>query len=131
MAQLADEIKKELNLNIVEPIKKIGGGCNGENWLFNTNIGRIFAKTSSEKEVNFTDFTHRFSNYRLLSFSQANILLCGELASLEALQTSNTVLVPKPIRVISCRTATVLVTTYVEFKSLNRFQGDLGSRLAK
>lgn len=51
MAKYADTIKEMLGLSFIEPVKKIEGGCNGENWVFSTNQGNIFVKISDEEDV--------------------------------------------------------------------------------
>ncbi len=62
---------------------------------------------------------------------QARELLCGEYAALEALEQSGVVRVPKPIKVIHDQGRIILITEFLDFNGLDKFQGDLGDQLAK
>lgn len=131
MAKYCEVLKKELHLSVVEADRKVGGGCSGENWVFSTNIGKIFAKICVGENVDRLEKNFNFKLPCIRFSSQAGNLLHGEFASLQALEYVNAVNVPKPIKVISSTTSTLLVTTYLQFSSLDKFQGELGSRLAK
>ena len=44
---------------------------------------------------------------------------------------TETVRVPRPIKVVSYQSSTILITEYVKFSGLRTFQGVLGQQLAK
>lgn len=53
MADYCDILASELQLEFVKPLKRIGGGCSGENWAFKTTSGNIFAKICNEVHVSY------------------------------------------------------------------------------
>ena len=55
----------------------------------------------------------------------------GEYAGLEALEQTTVVRVPKPIKLISDGETRILVTEFLNFRGLDKFQGELGHQLAK
>ncbi len=47
------------------------------------------------------------------------------------LALTETVQVPRPIKVVSSQMSTILITEYIKFSELDTFQGELGQKLAK
>ncbi|XP_043924059.1 ketosamine-3-kinase-like [Protopterus annectens] len=104
-------LKKELNTSILKSSGCGGGGCISQGTAYDTDNGRIFVK-----------FNHK---------SKARIMFDGEMASLEAILRTNTVKVPKPIKVIDLPDGgAMFAMEYLDMRSLNRYSAKLGEQMA-
>lgn len=105
------QLKRELGTSVLKPTGYSGGGCISEGQSYDTDNGRIFVKINHK--------------------SEAKRMFDGELASLQAILQTNTVKVPKPMKVIELeRGGTVFVMEHVDMRSLNKFSSQLGEHLA-
>ncbi|NXY21404.1 KT3K kinase, partial [Atrichornis clamosus] len=104
-------LKRALGTVVLRPTGHSGGGCISQGRSYDTDRGRVFVKSSCEGE--------------------ARRMFVGEMVSLEAILKTQTVKVPKPIRVVDLPGGnTVLVMEHLEMKSLNRHSALLGTQLA-
>lgn len=88
-----------------------GGGCISEGQSYDTDNGRVFVKINHK--------------------SQAKLMFDGEMASLNAIFKTDTVKVPKPVKVIQLDTGgTVFVMEHVDMKGLSKHSKQLGECLA-
>ncbi|XP_038061844.1 ketosamine-3-kinase-like [Patiria miniata] len=106
-------LKRELGLSFVE-----ANGQQGEGWIsdglgYNTDKGQIFAKINKKKE--------------------AKVMFDGELASLEAIIATDTVRVPKPMKVMDHPTTegAVLAMEHLDMRGLSTYAAKLGEQLAR
>ncbi|CAH1800412.1 unnamed protein product [Owenia fusiformis] len=105
-------LKRELGTSRLEPYGFGGGGCISSGQGYVTDTGRIFAKHNSK--------------------SEARRMFDGEYASLEAIDKTETIRAPKPIKVIDQPSGgAVLVAEYVDIKSLSKYASQLGEQLAQ
>ncbi|KAM6956901.1 ketosamine-3-kinase [Aplochiton taeniatus] len=105
------KLKKELETSMLKLTGHSGGGCISEGQSYDTDNGRIFVKINHK--------------------SQAKLMFDGEMASLDAILRTDTVKVPKPVKVIELDTGgSVLVMEHVDMRSLNKFSEQLGESLA-
>ncbi|CAK9301746.1 unnamed protein product [Gordionus sp. m RMFG-2023] len=109
---LKNLVTSELNVKKFECLNKGGGGCinTGESYI--TDIGKIFIK-SNDKE-------------------KSDIMFQGEFKSLLAIMETNTVKVPKPIKIIKNLNGNdiFLIMEYIDIERCKN-QKELGSKLAK
>ncbi|XP_063077077.1 ketosamine-3-kinase [Engraulis encrasicolus] len=106
------QLKRELGTTILKATGHSGGGCINEGHSYDTDNGRVFVKINHK--------------------SEALRMFKGEMVSLEAILQTNTVKVPKPLKVIELeRAGSVLVMEHVDMKSLNKFSTQLGEQLAE
>lgn len=69
---------------------------------------------------------------KICSKSNAKEIIAGELESLQTIQRTEQISVPDPLGVIHGNDQQVaLIMSYIEMKSLNQLQAELGERLAK
>ncbi|KAF6727811.1 Ketosamine-3-kinase [Oryzias melastigma] len=105
------KLKKELGTSILKPTGHSGGGCISEGQSYDTDTGRVFVKINHK--------------------SEAKLMFDGEMASLEAIFRTETVKVPKPIKVIELdRGGCVFVMEHLDMKGLNKYSKQLGEQLA-
>ncbi|NWV23128.1 KT3K kinase, partial [Origma solitaria] len=110
-ATMEEALRGALGTALLRPTGHSGGGCISQGRSYDTDLGRLFVKSSSEGE--------------------ARRMFLGEMASLEAILKTQTVRVPKPIKVVELPgDNTVLVMEHMEMKSLNRYSELLGTQLA-
>ncbi|KAI1239667.1 hypothetical protein IHE44_0011091 [Lamprotornis superbus] len=98
---MEDALRRALGTAVLRPTGHTGGGCISQGQSYDTDRGR------------------------------ARRMFLGEVASLEAILKTQTVRVPKPIKVVELPgDNTVLVMEHLEMKSLNRHSALLGTQLA-
>lgn len=109
---MEDLLRRELGCSSVKATGHSGGGCISQGQSYDTDIGRVFVKVNSKAE--------------------AKRMFEGEMASLTAILKTDTVKVPKPIKVLAGPGGGggVLVTEHVDMRSLNRHAAKLGAQLA-
>ncbi|NXQ03864.1 KT3K kinase, partial [Vidua macroura] len=108
---MEDSLKRALGTAVLRSTGHSGGGCISQGRSYDTDRGRVFVKGNCEGE--------------------ARRMFLGEMASLEAILKTQTVRVPKPIKVEELPgDNTVLVMEYLKMKSLNRHSALLGTQLA-
>ncbi|XP_053309349.1 ketosamine-3-kinase [Spea bombifrons] len=104
-------LKKELGSSLMKPSGHSGGGCISQGQSYDTDKGRVFVKINHKPE--------------------ARRMFLGEMASLEAIHRTGTVLVPKPIKVIDQPDGgAMLVMEHLDMRSLNRYSAKLGEQMA-
>ncbi|XP_051572455.1 ketosamine-3-kinase-like [Myxocyprinus asiaticus] len=104
-------LKRELGTSVLKSSGHSGGGCISEGQSYDTDTGRVFVKINHKNE--------------------ARRMFDGEIASLEAILSTNTVKTPRPVKVVDLeRNGAVLVMEHVDMKSLNRYSAKLGGQLA-
>ncbi|XP_064620566.1 ketosamine-3-kinase-like isoform X2 [Lineus longissimus] len=105
-------LKKELGTTKLKQFGGCGGGCISRGNGYDTDQGKIFAKFNSE--------------------SGARVMFDGEFAGLETISATQTVRVPKPIKVFDDPSGgAVLVMEYLDIRGLNKYNADLGEKLAR
>uniref|UniRef100_A0A3B3H9V9 protein-ribulosamine 3-kinase n=1 Tax=Oryzias latipes TaxID=8090 RepID=A0A3B3H9V9_ORYLA len=106
------KLKKELGTSKLKATGHSGGGCISEGQSYDTDSGKVFVKINHK--------------------SEAKLMFDGEMASLEAIFRTETVKVPKPIKVIELdRGGCVFVMEHLDMKGLNnRYSKQLGEQLA-
>ncbi|MEQ2220781.1 fructosamine 3 kinase [Ilyodon furcidens] len=105
------KLKKELGTTMLKSTGHAGGGCISEGQSYDTDHGRVFVKINHK--------------------SEAKLMFDGEMASLEAILKTETVKVPKPMKVIELDTGgCVFVMEHLDMKSLNKYSKQLGEQLA-
>lgn len=104
-------LKRELATSVLKSTGHSGGGCISEGQSYDTDTGRVFVKINHKNE--------------------ARRMFDGEKASLEAILSSNTVKVPRPVKVVDLeRSGALLIMEHVDMKSLNKYSSKLGEQLA-
>ncbi|XP_048411507.1 ketosamine-3-kinase [Stegostoma tigrinum] len=104
-------LKRELNTVSLKQLGYAGGGCISQGQSYETDTGRVFVKINHK--------------------NQAKTMFDGEMASLEAILKTNTVKVPKPIKVISLSDGgAVFVMEHLDIHGLSRHMATLGEQLA-
>ncbi|XP_045889360.1 ketosamine-3-kinase isoform X2 [Micropterus dolomieu] len=105
------KLKKELGTAMLRPTGHSGGGCISEGQSYDTDSGRVFVKINHK--------------------SQAKLMFDGEHASLEAIFKTETVKVPKPVKVIELdRGGCVFVMEHLDMRGLSKYSKCLGEQLA-
>ena len=116
VSKLEEVLKKELNTTTCKSLGFASGGCTNEGQGYDTDHGKIFVKLNEGSEVTLTFVTSRGESpsARVQAFvlflprhkqpkfwfsSQAKKMFEGEFVSLEAICQTNTLRVPKPIKV--------------------------------
>ncbi|NXN79114.1 KT3K kinase, partial [Bombycilla garrulus] len=108
---MEDALKRALGTAVLRPTGHLRGGCISRGRSYDTDRGRVFVKSSCEGE--------------------ARRMFLGEMASLEAILKTQTIKVPKPIKIVEVPgDDTVLVMEHMEMKNLNRHSALLGTQLA-
>lgn len=104
-------LKRELGTSLLKSTGHSGGGCISEGQSFDTDTGRVFVKINHKNE--------------------ARRMFDGEMASLEAILCTNTVKVPRPVKVLDLeRSGALLIMEHVDMRSLNKYSSKLGEQLA-
>ncbi|XP_039542104.1 ketosamine-3-kinase-like isoform X2 [Pimephales promelas] len=104
-------LKRELATSVLKSTGHSGGGCISEGQSFDTDTGRVFVKINHKTE--------------------ARRMFDGEMASLEAILSTNAVKVPRPVKVLDLeRSGALLVMEHVDMRSLNKYSSKLGEQLA-
>ncbi|KAM3863580.1 ketosamine-3-kinase [Diretmus argenteus] len=105
------KLKKELGTSMLKPTGYSGGGCISQGQSYDTDTGRVFVKINHK--------------------SQAKLMFDGEKASLDAILNTETVKVPKPVKVIELDTGgCVFVMEHLDMTGLSRHSTHLGEQLA-
>ncbi|XP_074967804.1 fructosamine-3-kinase isoform X2 [Phalacrocorax aristotelis] len=104
-------LKTELKTSVLKAFGGSGGGYISQGQGYETDSGRIFVKINHKP--------------------QARKMFEGEMASLEAIQNTNTVRVPQPIKVIDLPGGgAMFVMEYLKMKHLNKYSSKLGEQIA-
>ncbi|MEJ1284153.1 fructosamine 3 kinase [Cricetulus griseus] len=104
-------LKRELGCSSVKATGHSGGGCISQGQSYDTDKGRVFVKVNSKAE--------------------ARRMFEGEMASLMAIMKTDTVKVPKPIKVLDAPGGgSVLVMEHLDMRYLSSHAAKLGSQLA-
>ncbi|XP_068118444.1 ketosamine-3-kinase-like [Hyperolius riggenbachi] len=104
-------LKRELGCPQVKAAGHSGGGCISQGQSYDTELGRLYVKDNHKAE--------------------ARRMFEGEMASLEAIQQTGTVRVPKPVKVIDQPSGgALLVMEHLDMRSINRHSVKLGEQLA-
>ncbi|XP_060064709.1 ketosamine-3-kinase-like [Ylistrum balloti] len=106
-------VRQELSLPDLKNLGAEGGGCINQGLVYMTGQGtKIFVKTNSD--------------------SEARLMFDGEFASLQAIQDTGIIRVPKPIKVMDNPAGgAMLAMEYLDLKRLSRHAGKLGESLAQ
>lgn len=105
------KLKKELGTTLLKSTGHSGGGCISEGQSYDTDRGRVFVKINHK--------------------SEARLMFDGEMASLEAISKTETVKVPKPVKVIDLDTGgSVFVMEHLDMKGLSKYSKHLGEQMA-
>lgn len=105
------KLKKELGTTMLKSAGHAGGGCISEGQSYHTDTGKVFVKINHK--------------------SEAKLMFDGEMASLGAIVKTETVKVPKPIKVIELDTGgSVFVMEYLDMNSLSKYSKQLGEKMA-
>ncbi|XP_035417748.1 ketosamine-3-kinase isoform X2 [Cygnus atratus] len=104
-------LKRELGTTVLRATGHSGGGCISQGQSYETDSGRVYVKSNAKPE--------------------ARRMFEGEMASLEAILKTQTIKVPKPIKVIELPgVSTLFVMEHLEMRGLNRHSSKLGTQLA-
>ncbi|TKS92044.1 Ketosamine-3-kinase [Collichthys lucidus] len=105
------KLKKELGTAVLKSTGHSGGGCISDGQSYDTDTGRVFVKINHK--------------------SEAKLMFDGEMASLEAISKTETVKVPKPVKVIELDTGgCVFVMEHLDMRGLSKYSKHLGEQLA-
>lgn len=105
------KLKKELGTTMLKPAGRAGGGCISEGQSYHTDTGKVFVKINHK--------------------SEAKLMFEGEMASLEAILKTETVKVPKPIKVIELDTGgCIFVMEHLDMNGLSKYSKQLGEQMA-
>ncbi|XP_035036053.2 ketosamine-3-kinase isoform X3 [Hippoglossus stenolepis] len=105
------KLKKELGTAMLKSTGHSGGGCISEGQSYDTDTGRVFVKINHK--------------------SEAKQMFDGEMASLEAILKTDTIKVPKSVKVIELDTGgCVFVMEHLDMRGLNKYSKHLGEQLA-
>ncbi|XP_060090685.1 ketosamine-3-kinase-like [Heteronotia binoei] len=108
---MEDILRRELGTSVLRTTGHSGSGCISHGESFHTDHGRVYVKINSRAE--------------------ARRMFDGEMASLTAILETQTVKVPKPIKVIDVpEGGAMFVMEHLDMKSLNRHAEKLGIQLA-
>nr|BAG57005.1 unnamed protein product [Homo sapiens] len=104
-------LRRELGCSSVRATGHSGGGCISQGRSYDTDQGRVFVKVNPKAE--------------------ARRMFEGEMASLTAILKTNTVKVPKPIKVLDAPGGgSVLVMEHMDMRHLSSHAAKLGAQLA-
>ncbi|OXB58351.1 hypothetical protein ASZ78_007831 [Callipepla squamata] len=108
---MEEALRRELGSAVLRATGHSGGGCISQGQSYETDGGRVYVKSNSKPE--------------------ARRMFEGEMASLEAILKTETIKVPKPIKVIDLPgVSTLFVMEHLEMRGLNRQSSKLGTQLA-
>lgn len=103
-------LKKELNTTRLKTLGFAGGGCISQGQSYETDSGRVFVKVNHK--------------------NQAKTMFDGEMASLEAILKTNTIKVPRPMKVISLSDGgSMFIMEHLDIHSLSKYMAKLGEKL--
>ncbi|CAI8023207.1 Fructosamine-3-kinase [Geodia barretti] len=109
---LEDFLRSQLSTSVLRPLGAAGGGCISDGRSYLTDSGQVFVKHNTKRE--------------------AEVMFKGEAASLEAILKTDTLRVPKPVKVAEYPGGGwVLVTEHLNIGSLRSQQAALGRQLAR
>ncbi|XP_062979313.1 fructosamine-3-kinase isoform X2 [Elgaria multicarinata webbii] len=104
-------LKAELKTTVLKAFGRSGGGCISQGQSYETDHGRVFVKINSKP--------------------QARTMFEGEMASLRAIQDTNTIRVPLPIKVMDLPGGgAAFAMEYLKMKSLSKYSAKLGEQVA-
>ncbi|XP_034646137.1 fructosamine-3-kinase isoform X4 [Trachemys scripta elegans] len=104
-------LKTELKTSILKAFGSSGGGYISRGQSYKTDSGRVFVKINHKP--------------------QARTMFEGEMASLEAIQKTNTLRVPQTIKVIDLPgEGAMFVMEYLKMKNLNKHSAKVGEQIA-
>ncbi|XP_063148644.1 ketosamine-3-kinase-like isoform X1 [Candoia aspera] len=104
-------LRRELGTSVLRPAGHSGGGCISHGESFHTDHGKVYVKRNAKAE--------------------ARRMFDGEMASLTTILQTQTVKVPKPMKVIDLPEGGALfVMEHLDMRSLNRHAEKLGIQLA-
>jgi len=105
-------LKNQMGYSFAKRSGQGGGGSISQGEMFNTDQGKVFVKENSKEG--------------------ARQMFEGELASLVALQNTNTIKVPKPIKVLDLPNGpgSLIMMEYLDMRRCSK-QAQLGQALAK
>ncbi|CAI8023209.1 Ketosamine-3-kinase [Geodia barretti] len=79
---MEDFLRSQLSTSVLRPLGAAGGGCISDGRSYLTDSGQVFVKHNTKREV-----------------GKAEVMFKGEAASLEAILKTDTLRVPKPVKV--------------------------------
>uniref|UniRef100_A0A8C6ENN1 protein-ribulosamine 3-kinase n=1 Tax=Marmota marmota marmota TaxID=9994 RepID=A0A8C6ENN1_MARMA len=104
-------LQRELGCRSVQASGHSGGGCISQGQSYDTDIGRVFVKVNPK--------------------SEAKRMFEGEMSSLTAILKTDTVKVPKPIKVLGAPGGgSMLVMEHLDMRYLSSQAAKLGAQLA-
>ncbi|XP_008153185.2 ketosamine-3-kinase [Eptesicus fuscus] len=104
-------LRRELGCSSVKATGHSGGGCISQGQSYDTDRGRVFVKVNAQPE--------------------ARRMFEGEMASLTAILQTDTVKVPKPIKVLDAPGgSSMLVMEHLDMRYLSSHAAKLGAQLA-
>ncbi|XP_061830392.1 ketosamine-3-kinase-like isoform X2 [Nerophis lumbriciformis] len=105
-------LKKELGTSMLKCAGQAAGGCISQGQSYDTDTGRVFVKMNHK--------------------SQAKVMFDGEMASLEAILKTESVKVPRPVKVFQLETGgCAFVMEHLDMHGLNKYSKQLGDQLAE
>ncbi|XP_059892110.1 ketosamine-3-kinase isoform X3 [Gadus macrocephalus] len=122
-------LKKELGTSMLKYTGYSGGGCISEGQSYDTDNGRVFVKINHKSQVlNFVFVCITCTNAITI---KAKRMFDGEMASLDAILQTETIKVPKPVKVIELDTGgSAFVMEHLDMKGLTKYSTQLGEKLA-
>ncbi|CAL8303667.1 unnamed protein product [Merluccius merluccius] len=105
------KLKEELGTSLLKSTGHSGGGCISEGQSYDTDHGRVFVKINHK--------------------SQAKRMFDGEMASLDAILKTETIKVPKPVKVVELdKGGSVFIMEHLDMRGLTKYSTQLGENLA-
>ncbi|XP_073257704.1 ketosamine-3-kinase-like [Porites lutea] len=113
VSKLEEILQKELNTTKLKPLRFATGGCINEGQSYLTENGKIFVKVNEK--------------------SEATKMFEGEFLSLETIYPTNTVRVPKPIKIFDhpAGSGSIFIMEHIDMKGLRKYQAQLGAQLGR
>ena len=90
-------LRSELCTSVLTPLGAAGGGCISDGRSYLTDSGPVFVKHNTSKEVRRRGWLEAVI---MIHTSQAEVMFKGEAASLKAILKTNTLRVPRPVKVM-------------------------------
>ncbi|NWI68690.1 KT3K kinase, partial [Todus mexicanus] len=110
-AAMEAALRQALGSAVLRPTGHSGGGCISQGQSYDTDHGRVYVKSNAKAE--------------------ARRMFEGEMASLEAILNTQTIKVPKPIKIVDVPGgSTLFVMEHLDMRGLNRHSAKLGTQLA-
>ncbi|KAJ3601267.1 hypothetical protein NHX12_032240 [Muraenolepis orangiensis] len=105
------KLKEELGTCMLRSTGHSAGGCISEGQSYDTDHGRVFVKINHK--------------------SQAKRMFDGEMASLHTILNTETIQVPKPVKVVELDTGgSAFVMQHLDMRGLTKYSTQLGENLA-